>query len=342
MLSIPLVAVRRAAAAVVLIAVLVATGACAGAVQPARRDTSLRVAIIIDRSGTYRLKLQAAIAKTIALLERLAATKVHRWEQGNDRISIIALDAMPDVIWQGSLADLKQIDRRTWTTRLAAREDYAGCTDLGAAFQLAVREVQSDASNVARYVFAFTDFIHEPPVQSLRACAAAASPSLPPATFPWDALAQTSVTAFWVPPNQVLAWRRVIEERELAATFVLHSASESDTVTIPAPPRPKVTIDETERAANRDRLAGFGQAAVRGMGYVAVGFGLLLTAVFGLGLWLRFRRGGHPRPAHRVRRPGSSASHGRNVPPLRLATLPLQHGGLRPSGDVAPGSRRPS
>jgi hypothetical protein len=114
-----------------------------------------------------------------SLLEALAETKVHRWEPAADRITLISLDAIPEALWQGTLRDLKKMDRKARTARFQARADSTKCTDVSAAFRLAVQDLDGDARYVGKYLFAFTDLIHEPPMTSIKKCRPPARPCLP-------------------------------------------------------------------------------------------------------------------------------------------------------------------
>lgn len=290
-----MITMLRRFATVVVVTAANLSGAPAVA-EPPNRDTSLRVAIVLDRSGTYRDQSGEAVAKATALLDQLARTRVHRWEAGNDRIALISLDALPSVLWRGTLEQLRQLDHAAWNERLAARRDFEHCTDVVTAFQLAGQELDTNARFVDRYIVAFSDLIDEPPTHSVRAC----QPPLnaPAAHFPWDQLRTTSVSIFWVPANQVLRWRRAVAERGLDATFVLHSVSESATVSIPPPPRPTVVIDPAEQAADRARFLAYGAKAGRVLAGLALGGTILAVVLILLTRRRHPRRRAARRPAH--------------------------------------------
>ena len=247
--------------------------ACTGA--PAVDDPSLRVAVVIDGSLTFDRQRDAAVGRAIELLERMAATKLHRWESGTEHLTLISLDALPDIIWQGSLRELKELDHDEWTRRFDARSDFVHCTDVVAAFDLAAEALAEGAGLVGKYVFAFSDLIHEPPTTSVRSCAA--SLRAPPAGFPWDEFGDVSVSAYWLPADQVLAWRRAADRLAPDAAFKFYSVSESTAVPLPALSRPVVELSEAEMAADRARyLARFR----RGIAWVAgVLVGLVALAV---------------------------------------------------------------
>lgn len=272
-----------------------------------------RVVLIIDGSGSYKARQTEAVERAVTLLEGMAQTKLHRWEPATDSISLISLDAIPEVLWQGALQDLKKLDRAAWTNRFRARTDYANCTDVSMAFRLAVQHLEGDPRSVSKYLFVFSDLIHEPPTTSIAACQRPKRPSLPPDDFPWGALQDVSVAVFWVPPDQKLAWRRVVEEHGLTTNFALYSTSESTEVTIAAPPRPTLTVTEAERQAERERYLGYGKTLLMGMGII-LGLVVLivLVGVPAVRLWQRRRQpsqlpttgNGRPMPMS-ARRPGA-------------------------------------
>ena len=300
-------------AAFFLLACLAVPAAVAG--QTALEEPSLGVAVIIDGSGTFARQRDAAVARTIELLDSMAATKLHRWETGADHVTLIALDALPEVIWEGTLHELKALDHERWAARFDARSDFTHCTDVAAAFRLAADALGVGAGLVRKYVFAFSDLIHEPPTTSVRSCAAPRA--LPPATFPWDELGGVSVSVFWAPADQVLAWRRVVDERGLGASFRVHSVSESAEIPLVAPPRPEVELSEEDLAADRARYSAF---ARRGLSWLAAGLASVVALTFGLvvvlGVARRGTRRGAGQPARRVRRRPPTGRR-RGAPPAR-------------------------
>jgi hypothetical protein len=276
-------------------------------------DPHNRVVIIVDGSGSYKARQAEAVERAVTLLEGMAQTKLHRWEPATDSVSLISLDAIPEVLWQGTLQDLKKLDRAAWTGRFRARTDYAKCTDVSAAFRLAAQQLEGDSRSVSKYLFVFSDLIHEPPTTSIAACQRPKRPSLPPNDFPWGALQDVSVAVFWLPPDQKLAWRRVVEEHGLTTNFALYSASESMEVTIATPPRPTLAVTEAERQAERDRYLGYGTTLVKGIGAILGLVALsVLVGVPAVRLWQRRRQppqppatgNGRPLPMS-IRRPGA-------------------------------------
>jgi von Willebrand factor type A domain len=250
-----------------------------------------RTVIMIDTSSTYRKRVGEAAAKAAALLQEIGKTKLQRWEKATDQISIITIDAMPDVLWEGTLKDLQAFDRQALTRRLAARTDYAGCTDVGAAFTQAVARLSGDPRSVHKYLLIFSDLIDEPPTTNSRTCRPPQRPSLPPAAMPWDSLRDVSTLAFWLPANQKLAWRRAIAEAGLDESFHLYAESDSQNVDIPVPARPKMVVSEADKAATRESIAGTASSVLTVLGAVALAaLGLAILVGIGLALALRGRR----------------------------------------------------
>jgi len=205
-----------------------------------------QVVILIDGSGSFKRRQGEAIERTTEILEGISVAEIRRWEKSKDRITIISIDALPEVIWQGSLEDLKAEDTDSWAARFKARTDYAYCTDLGAAFQLARQYLDGDPRYVSRYLFAFTDLINEPPTGSIRTCKRPRLPSPPPEDFPWETFEGVSVNIFWVPPDQKLTWQREAQKRGQASSFSLFTTSESSAAIVKPVPRAELAREVVE------------------------------------------------------------------------------------------------
>ena len=205
-----------------------------------------KVVVMIDGSGSYKSRQEEAVQKTISLLDSMAVTKLHRWEHASDCITLISLDAIPEVLWEGTLRDIKGVDRAAWKNRFLARSDYQNCTDVVSAFRQAAKKIEGDSRYVSKYVLAFTDLIHQPPTDSLSRAREATN--LIPEDFPWQSFKDVSVSVFWVPPDQKFIWSRAANTQGLGSNFSLYTTSESSSVKISPPPRPvlKVTVAEQE------------------------------------------------------------------------------------------------
>lgn len=285
------------------------------------------VVVLLDNSGTYTARRADALNKATELLNSIAQTKVKRWETSTINITIISLDAVPEVIWHGNLTELKAVKPSEWTDRFNARTDYRQCTDVDAAFTLASDRLQGDPKYVGKYIFAFTDLINEPPTNSIRKCRPPSRPSLPTDAFPWDSFRDVSVCVFWVPPEQKLAWQRAVAEHGLSSSFSLYSTSESSQVKAVPPPKPEVKITDADKEADRTAYVQYAYTVLTWL-LIAVGGALLLF----VGLYFfgkRFRTtgpaGGSQRSRHGIRPlPASALSAPRRpgqVPPPGGTTL---------------------
>lgn len=254
-----------------------------------------KVVIVVDASGSYAKRLPDAVTRATRLVEDIAAAKTNRWDTSLDQVTIVALDAMPSVLWNGDLNELKALEPGFWTERLKGRSDYSRCTDVPAAFQLAAKSLEGDPRNVAKYVFAFTDLINEPPTNDVRTCTPPRLPSGPSEEFPWESLSDASVSTFWLPPNQALTWRRAAQERGLGETFAFYTLSESASAPIPAPPRPQLKVSAGEQEQQRRRVIATSSSALKTVALVAGGG---LVVMFG-GAWVSSRRRGR-RPTSRT------------------------------------------
>lgn len=247
-----------------------------------------RVAILIDGSGSYKDRQAQAVAKAVTLLEQMGEKRVRRWETG-DEIAIIALDAMPDVLFRGSLQELKAVKPDAWVARFKARSDYIKHTDLVTAFELALRHLEGDPRYVSKYLIAFTDLIHDPiggPAPKK------GKPTPPPAAFPFAGLEGVAVSVLWCPYPQKQAWLAAVREQGLAESFQIYTTSESGTVTLKAPPKPKVKLTEGEREAQRAQVVAGFQTVLRSMALVLLAILILPPLAW---LWGRWRGRRSPR-----------------------------------------------
>ncbi|OPX19391.1 MAG: hypothetical protein BZ151_09515 [Desulfobacca sp. 4484_104] len=269
-----------------------------------------KVAILIDGSGSYKNRQAQAVAQAVALLEEMAQAKFRRWEQ-SDEIILIALDAIPDVIFQGSLKELKTVAPDAWVARFKARADYVQHTDLVAAFNLALRHIEGDPRYVSKHLIAFTDLIHDPSGGPAPKKGKAAPP---PAEFPFAGLEGVAVTILWCPYPQKQAWLPVLRDNGLGETFQIYTVSESGVVKLTPPPKPKVEQDEGEQAAQRQRVRSWFSLIVWCMAALAAS--IIILPVVGL-IWRRLR--GHPRL------PGAPRTPTLNHPPSDKLNEPEQH-----------------
>ncbi len=256
-----------------LLSVMVATGLLWPAGSALGKDKPFnRVAVLVDASGSYAGRQPEAIEAVGKLLGAMGQTNLRRWEAA-DEIVIISLDAMPEVVWRGSVRNLAEDERQRWVERFKARRDFAGCTDVVTGFKVAARELAKSPEPAARYLWIYSDLKAEPPASSASVCKPVSRPG-PPAGFPWDTLRGISVAAFWVPVNQKLAWKRAIDEQGEDLQVALYAESESGAVSVLAPPRARRIQSDDQKAEVRTHVT---QAAW------TVGRWLLTIALTGVG-----------------------------------------------------------
>lgn len=277
-----------------------------------------RVAVVIDTSGSFKSKMHDAAASTASLLEQMSTASIKRWEPAKDRIILISMDSLPEIIWSGALQDLKSLDQEYWKSALNAREEYSQCTDVVKAVRIAVKELNHDAGiKTNKYMFIFSDLVHEPPTTSIGQCTPVISANPVPIDIPWEELADISIVSLWVPIDQKFAWTRALEEQGLEDTFKLY-ALESEVQEIKAPPRPDITPTQEEMQQARDQMK-------QGLSFLGKGALMLLFSVLALCaltlmflaacfVWARF-----------IRKPVLAAPARRRVP-MRPRQQPGNHG----------------
>lgn len=291
--------------------------------QNVKPDIANHLVVMVDASGSYNDRQADAVEKAVTILEGMSKTKLKRWESTSDKIFIISLDASPDTIWQGSLKELKGKDPSFWKERFISRSDYDGCTDVSGAFQIAAKHLAGNSRYVSKYLFVFSDLIHEPPTVNMRSCRFPVKVS--PEGFPWANLEDVSVSVFWIPPDQKLLWRKAVQERGMEANFSLYTTSESATVSIQNPPRPHEKITEADLKSRRGQIKSTVMSGISWAAMITVSFILLIILGF---LFQRNRD---------RRRAPSSRGLARTMPvPPRLGGRPIP-----PAGRPVPGVRSP-
>ncbi len=226
---------------------VLAIGTVPATALAAAGDPFNRIVVLVDASQSFKSRRLDAIERTQQLVHQLGTRRAKRWEAA-DQVVIISLDAIPEVLWEGNTRSLSTASRNDWASRFKARSDYAGCTDVQAALELALTKLEGTPRATGKYLIGFSDLVHEPPTHSPSACKPPKLPSVPPADFAWDRLADVSFSMFWLPAGQKLAWDRVMKEAGLS-TYKLYTNSESGAVDVelPAPAVRKVTEQELAR-----------------------------------------------------------------------------------------------
>ena len=268
-------------------------------------DPINKIVVIVDCSGSFKSQHQKAVEQTKQLLEKLCQTKLKRWEGESDMVNLISLDALPQVVWKGSIKALKASNIRDIAKLFSARKEFSSCTDVPGAFQLAFQNLEGDPHYVSKYLFVFSDLIHEGPTKSVSDCGRPVY--VQGSDFPWQSFQDVSTTVFWMPANQQLIWKKAVASYGLEDRFIMYSSGFSENIPIVPPPRPKEKISEQERAVKqhemKETLYSFGKWA----GIILMVF---LGAVVVLGLIAVIFRKRSPRPM--------SPRTGR-IPPLNIA-----------------------
>jgi len=251
-----------------------------------------RIASLIDTSGSYKDSQAAAIAKTQSLLDDID-NRHHKRGEVPDEIVLIALDAIPEVVWRGTRKQLGAESAKSWKERFDARKDYAGCTDVEAGLALAAAQLNDAPAAQEKYLFAFSDFKHEPPRDDGKGCKAPQTPSVPGKDFDWLAFKDVSVAVFWMPYAQKAAWAKQVKEAGLADSFKLYVQAESQVVKISAPPAAKRKVSVEELGQARERIAGGLWTIISAVAAV-----LAVALFFSVALWswARLRRAPAPAP----------------------------------------------
>ena len=248
-----------------------------------------RVIIGVDASGSYSGRQVEAISKAKGLLDEVAKRLVKRWEQP-DEIIVISIDAIPDVIWRGTTKNLQSADSEVWQAHFLGRGDYALCTDVGAFFRLVAGEFAVKVKNSApteKYLFVFSDLIDEPPLGSPSQCKRQVSAFETAKDLPWEALKDVSISVFWMPIAQKLAWAKVIQEKGLVSQVNFYSESESAGKLL-VPPKPaKRKISDQQKAETAEAIG----AAFTTLIWMLFGIvGAIISALGALALIVRARR----------------------------------------------------
>jgi len=257
------------------------TGCIGGTNEPKPAN---HIAILIDGSKTFDRRRGEAVQRAQELIDKIAEKPGRRHQGANDSVTVIAIDAMPSVLWRGTLDELRSADREVGLRRFAARSDYSFCTDVDGAFRLATEELGPSSPQIHKYVFVFSDLQHEPPSDSLRRCQ---KPRVGGAdSFPWSGIEDASISVLWTPPGQKLAWQREIDTRGLSKSFHVYVDSESAELVPAPPPVARRVITEQERQQTKDLVNSAVGLALK----IVLAVVLLSAIVIGLILMAARRR----------------------------------------------------
>jgi len=267
-----------------------------------------RVVIGVDTSGSYKSRTAEAIVKARTLLDEMAKRRVRRWE-ASDQIVVISIDAIPEVIWEGTTKELASIDPAAWAKRFQGRADYSACTDVERFFALSASKLSADPAPVEKYLVVFSDLKAEPPLDSPKKCSRPLPAAQVAKVIDWDQFSDVSMSVFWMPIAMKHAWLKALSEQGASSGIKLYSDSESGNQLLEAPPAAKRKVSVAEREQVKEQVASAGSSFLTILGY---GIGLLIAAAIAalaVGLMLRSRRGGTG---------NSPANANGRVPPLVL------------------------
>jgi len=269
-----------------------------------------KIVVVVDCSGSFKSQHQNAVQQTLRLLDSLAQTKMKRWEGESDEVNLISLDALPQIVWKGSVKALKTANLQDIVKLFSARKEFSSCTNVMAAFELAFQNLEGDPRYVSKYLFVFSDLIHEPPTKTVTTCASPVK--VQGDDFPWNLLEDISTTIFWIPANQQLVWEKAVANHGLKGRVTMYSTGFSDKITIAPPPKAQEKVSEKEQESQTRELVGTLQGIGKWTGSIFLGF-LGVMGLMGL-VALMFRK--------RSSRP--AAPRAGNIAPLPAARLVAQ------------------
>jgi len=239
-----------------------------------------RIVIVLDASGSYQSRRIEAVDKATDLINKIAGVKTKRHE-GKDQIVIVSLDSSPEIIWEGTKDELTPENKKYLMQRFEARKDYEACTDVDGGMQLAAELLNRDPAPEYKYLFVFSDLVHEPPNGAAKSCAPVVKPSVPSEIFPWDAFADVNASVLWMPIDQKLAWKKSVKDAGLESSFRLYAESESGTIRFSAPKKARHVMTEDEKVAGKEKAGGFFSGIFK---FVIVAFTAVVTLIGGIGL----------------------------------------------------------
>jgi hypothetical protein len=312
---------QRIAMATLLVAGLSPTAVAAN-------EVATRVVVLLDTSGSFTKQAPAAGEKLVQLFEDWSKQRVARGSRSRDELELIALDASPDVVYRATLGDIKKSGPAEWRALIAARNGYAGCTDVEAGFFRAAEIFCSQPATAANYLVVASDLIDEPidPKFLTRSgsgqmrCLPARF--APPAGMPWQDLVRMGVKGFitWLPTNQTIIWKKALAGNGLGDAIRVLDSFESGVQSLPPPRRsqPEAATPIIPPSEVGGAVAGMARGAVSGILWAAVIGAAVIGIAAGYGIWRRRRQGSEvtapvPMPAGTAPRPVTGP-----VAPLRL------------------------
>jgi hypothetical protein len=231
------------------------------------------------------------MAKVTALLDGMAKRRVKRWEVG-DQVVLISLDAIPEVVWEGTASELSSVDPATWSKRFQGRSDYSACTDVERFLNLSASKLSAEPAPAEKYLIVFSDLKAEPPLDSPKRCSKPLPAAQVAKAIDWDKFSDVSMAVFWMPIAMKHAWGKALSDQGANSEIKLYSESESGIQTLNAPKAAKRKVSVGEREQVKGQVVSAGTAFAT---FLAYGLGLLIAGVaiaIVLAHLLHSRRGG--------------------------------------------------
>lgn len=190
---------------------------------PPRESLYNRVILLVDSTGSFKEYRQEALELAQRLVDQLGRQRRRHWEKP-DSIKVIAIDARPEAVWQGTPKDLRdQLATTAGETSLAnllGQRHDGQWTDLHGSLNMAIDELNRAPLAAGNYLFTFSDLVHDMPDTG-----AFSAPSVEQVR--WDALPKGTVFgAFYVPDGRHIAWENAL--RPYVESGVLKSVYAKD------------------------------------------------------------------------------------------------------------------
>lgn len=245
------------------LAALLAAAGCGGGrlnkVKPFNR-----VVVLLDASGTM-MKADAGLGGKVPFNESLrmlqdyfvkaSEQKGRRWD-ALDEYHIVAVDANSQEVWHGDRKALAALTPEELSRVFGTREQFSGCTNIGAAFEEAARLFDREPQPSAKFLLSFSDLLDEPPAGGYSKCAA---PSGLPPQANWTRLGDVSMSFYWVSSNFRYRPEKHWQDALRAAGFndvPFSNAAQtvSRGITLNPPPRARRVVTDEELTGTRERF----------------------------------------------------------------------------------------
>jgi len=206
--------------------------------------------MVIDSSGSFKGHQYEAIKKVGGLLKKIGEKKERRYE-AIDEIYIVSLDARSEVIWAGNRQQLDQLTEKLIAELFGKREGCLYATDIAGAFNLAAHKLDREPMPTDKWLFVFSDLIDEPPLPGNKS-QPPENPSPPSSQIRWDRLADTSISIFWTPDQQIMVWEDTLTGKGLSLKF--YDEAEALNIELAPPPKARKEMTKEERIVAKERI----------------------------------------------------------------------------------------